>query len=276
MKGETFAEVLQAAVDDFAKRGYQSAEQLASWAEKLRRSAQLDLTPLSVVEENIERLLRRDYAKIVDRAGFLNRNEGPKRFTIDIVKPKLRHQVDKAIMASADLIKRDRDVAIEDTIRRLSGWATSIPPGSRAPIDRVDVKTKIRAPLRQLSFQERRVAIDQSAKLVSSLSRIIAVDGGALAGQWHSHKYQPGYNSRPDHDARHDHIFAVRGNWALEKGFMKPGPDGYTDEIEEPAQFVFCRCFYVWLFALSDLPPNMITQKGRDEMARVKSVIERM
>jgi hypothetical protein len=61
----------------------------------------------------------------------------------------------------------------------------------------------------------------------------------------------------------------LRGNWAQEKGLVKPGDDGYYDQITAVNQEVNCRCFATGVYALRDLPSDMITEKGRAAMAEV-------
>jgi len=62
----------------------------------------------------------------------------------------------------------------------------------------------------------------------------------------------------------------VRDNWALEKGLIKLAGHQYTDQVTEPGEEVFCRCYYEYIYNLRDLPPEMITAKGREalELAR--------
>ena len=129
------------------------------------------------------------------------------------------------------------------------------------------VKSDIRKALSQLPFEERRVAIDQSAKLVSSISNIVAVDGGAIAVQWNSHWRDASYNFRPDHKARDGKVYAIKGNWAIEKGLMKAGPNGYYEDDELFAEAPFCRCFGSYIYAIRRLPDDMLTEKGRQSLA---------
>ena len=110
--------------------------------------------------------------------------------------------------------------------------------------------------------------IDQAAKLKASLDNIVATDGGALAGMWKSHYRAAGYNARPDHAERDGEIFVIRGNWAIEKGLMKLDGCQYTDEIEAPAEFVYCQCRYKYLYNLRDLPDAMLTAKGLEAVGR--------
>jgi len=156
----------------------------------------------------------------------------------------------------------NRAEAIDKTMRRFQGWATSIPAGGSRAVDVKAEKDDIRKAIGQMDFIERRVVIDQSHKLIATLNDIVAVENGALAAEWHSPWRRQGYNARKDHKERDLKVFAIRGNWAIEKGLMKPGPDGYTDEIEAPGQLVYCSCTYKYIFALRKLPVEMLTKSG--------------
>ena len=51
---------------------------------------------------------------------------------------------------------------------------------------------------------------------------------------------------------------------------MKPGRAGYTDEITQPAEEPFCRCYYVYLYSLGRVPDDMITKKGRAALVEAR------
>jgi hypothetical protein len=91
-----------------------------------------------------------------------------------------------------------------------------------------------------MRFDERRVLVDQGHKLISAINRTVAEEGNAIAGTWHSHWRQAGYDYREDHKERDDHVYAIRGNWAIKDGLMKVGPAGYSDEITQAAEEPFC------------------------------------
>ena len=69
----------------------------------------------------------------------------------------------------------------------------------------------------------------------------MAQGSGAIAGIWHDRgQYDRGYDARPDHLARSGTMFLIRDSWALTEGLVKKGKLGYTDEIEQPAELVYC------------------------------------
>ena len=244
-----------------------SEDALRDWMQRIRDAAARSMTPEYVVERQVRDGLFAAYQRSVEKGGILVRHGDVPRFTLERVKPKLRAELDRRILASTALIKLNREQAVEKTLQRLSGWATSIPVGGSDVVDKNPVKTEIRKALAQLPFEVRRVAIDQSHKLVSSVSNIIATDGGALAVRWNSHFRDAHYHFRPDHKIRDGKVYAIRGNWAIEAGYMKAGPAGYYDQVTAFAEEPFCRCYGSYLYALRRLPPETLTEKGREWLA---------
>lgn len=256
-----FYEVVTAAVRDISENGYDPIR-VDEWLRQIDMAARRDMVPHYVLEQTLRASLEGLYKRYVDRGVLLQYSPGVSRFTLDKVKPHLRVELDRRIMASAQLITMNREEAIQKTLRRFAGWSTSIPQGGSGVVDKNEVKTDIKKSLKQLPFEERRVLIDQGHKFVASMSETLAVDGGAIAAIWNSNWRQRNYNYREDHKERDQKVYAVRGNWALEKGLMKVGPEGYTDEITKPAEEPYCRCHYQWIYNLRSLPKNMLTQKG--------------
>jgi hypothetical protein len=265
-----FLDVIARAVTDIAEHGYDSPERVKYWVDQLKRSAEGAARPEHELQRMLVDALMSDYRRLVDRGDLLKRHTGVARFTIDRLRPHLRAELDRRILASADLIRRNREAAIAKTLQRFSAWSTSIPKGGTDALKRAEVKASMRKSLASLPFEERRVIIDQGHKLRSSLSEIIAVDGGAIAARWRSRWRQAGYNYRQDHKDRDDRVYAVRGSWALERGFAKVGPAGYTDDITKPGEEPFCRCYYQYLYNLRDLPDEMVTKRGRDALEEMR------
>jgi hypothetical protein len=141
-------------------------------------------------------------------------------------------------------------------------------------VDKVDTKSNIRKALAQLPFEERRVIIDQSNKFLGDLNNIIAVDGGAIAGEWHSSYRQRGYNYREDHKERDSKFYMIPNNWALQKGFVKAMGGQWIDRITRVGEEIFCRCSMRFVYNIRDLPSEMITKKGEEELTRVRAVIK--
>jgi hypothetical protein len=239
------------------------------WLEQIRAAAEADLVPESQLQDELRRSLTAIYQRLIERGEVLRQNPGVDRFTLQRVRPELRAELNRRILASANLIKLNREEAIGATLRRFSGWALSVPPGGVGdrPIRREAAK-QTRKELTKLGFQTRRVAIDQGHKFASNLSQIIANDGGAIAAIWHQHYTR---YPRDTHKKRNGKVYLIRNSWAHKEGLVKPGPDGYTDEITQPSEEVYCRCTYEYLYGFRKIPPDMMTEKGRERLAQVRA-----
>lgn len=267
---DNFYSVLTDAVNDLLEHGFDSEERVAKWLRELEAAISATMSPFATIDEIQRRLLRDVYQKMVERHGVMKYHPGIQRWTIDKLKPHLRLELDKRILASANLIRLNREQSIAQTLRRFSGWATSIPEGGTAKGERAKVKERIKKPLQSLPFEERRVAIDQGHKLLASINTIVAEDQGAIAAIWHSHWRQANYNYRPDHKERDEKVYLIRNSWAQKLGYVKPGPAGYTDQITQPGEEVYCRCFMQYIYSLRELPSDMLTIKGRETLERTR------
>jgi hypothetical protein len=273
MAAGDFSDTLRQAIEDVVERGFDSPEQIARWMERLREAGRRSFASEQDLRNMLDESLRAIYRRLVEKGGAIRLHPGISKYTLMQVQPKLRRELDSRILASAALIKLSRDEAIEKTLRRFAGWATSIPKGGSDAAKRGETKAAVAKALRQLPFEERRVLIDQGHKLNASLSQIIATDSGAIAAIWRSHYRQAGYDYRPDHKDRDGKVYLVRGSWAQGRGLVKVGPDGYTDAITQPAEEPFCRCFWTWLYSLRDIAreaPELLTAAGKAEFERVR------
>lgn len=274
---KTFTRTVREAVKFFLRNGYTSQQELEQWQAIIRQAAESETDDdyMSMVSDR----LRKAYDLQVSKAGALERHKGLSRFTLNYMEPKLRSELDRRILASADLIKLNRTAAINKTVQRFSGWATSIPvqdyvggglsASSRSGI--VANAQHIQKSAEQVDYEERRVMIDQSHKLIANIDNIIATSNNAIAAEWHSHWRQPGYDYREDHKERDKLVYLIRGNWAQKNGYVKAGPAGYLDEITQPGEEVFCRCYVTYLYNLRSIPEDMLTQKGRKFLESMKA-----
>ena len=237
---KSFQEVLSEAISDLLDSGFDSIERIDRWKRELAEAARRSLISAASLEQELRDALAAIYRKMVEKGGVFKFNPGVDRFTIDKIKPALRGELDRRIMASANLIKLNRDEAISKTLRRFEGWSTSIPPGGVSAEKKSEVKKNVRKSLGSLKFEERRCLIDQGHKLTSAINDLVASDGGAIAGRWRSHYRQAGYKYRPDHKDRDDKVYLIRDSWAHRAGLVKPGRVGYVDDVTAPAQEINC------------------------------------
>jgi hypothetical protein len=261
MPKNTFSSVLNAAIEDVLRFGFDSKVRLDQWLTRLAAVIPEALASEATLSKDLKSSLRRVFARAMSKANLTKKHAGVGAFTIAQVKPKLRAELDRRILASADLIKLNRHSAILSTLQRLAGWISSVPPGGSDVQTRADVKKQVRRGIAGLPFQERRVIIDQGLKLNAAINDIIAVDGGAIAAIWrHVKRSDAAYDARPEHVARDGDVFLLRGSWADLKGLVK---GAYTDSIEQPAELVYCSCWYEFIYSLDEVPTEMLTAKGK-------------
>lgn len=264
----SFYSIIREAVDDLATHGYDSEQRLDQWIEQIRLAAEIEMVPEAELEFQLRTSLENIYRRLIERGEIMKAHRGADRFTLERIRPQLHAELQRRILASANLIKLNRAEAIEATLKRFSGWATSVPPGGLGDRPgRREAVQHTRRELAKLGFQTRRVAIDQGHKFAANLSQIVAQDGGAIAAIWHQHYTR---HPRAGHRSRDGKVYLVRDSWAHRAGLVKPGPPGYTDQVTQPGEEVYCRCTWEWLYGFRRLPAEMLTERGRARLAEVR------
>lgn len=269
----TFTRTVRDAVKFFLRNGYSSREELERWQALIRQAAEGETADDYLAM--VTRSLTKSYDLQVTRAGALKRHKGITRFTINYLEPKLRAELDRRILSSVDLIQLNRRKAIDTTLSRFSGWASSIPSADSIALTGIqgtmrETAAHIQKSAEQVDFEARRVMIDQNHKLIANIDNVIATSNNAIAAIWHSHWRQSGYDFREDHKERDQLFYLIRGNWAQKNGYVKAGPAGYLDEITQPGEEVFCRCYVTYIYNLRSIPEYMLTQKGSKFMESMK------
>src|SRR6185312_14119454 len=117
----TYHEVLTAAINDLLERGYVDAAQIARWQAALREAAEASLKGVDALDAELTRQLRGLYERLVDRDGILRYHGGVDRFTFNQLKPQLRQELDKRLLAARDLIKLNREEMMARQLRRFAG-----------------------------------------------------------------------------------------------------------------------------------------------------------
>lgn len=233
--------------------GYDSASRVAFWADQLETAARSQLGSTAEAEKNLREALNSTFRRLVDKPSVAG------RLAVERIKPALRTELDRRVLASTNLINLTREEALLANRRRFLGWATSIPAGGSGGAS----PEEIRHSLNELPRVDRKIVQDQSAKLASNISGVVADAGDALAGRWFSNWKVPGYKFRENHKHRDGEVHLRRGSWALVEGLIKKNGMEYTDEIEAPAEWPYCRCRYIWIYNLEDLPKEFLTERGK-------------
>jgi hypothetical protein len=271
----SFQQVLTAAINDMAEHGFDSEERMTVWVQRLRQAAERELGSQTQIDARLRDGLGAIYARMIQRGGMSRYVPDVSFYTLKMVEPKLRAELDRRIVASANLIKLHRAEAIDKTMQRFQGWGTSIPPGGDTTIDRVDVKRLTGKALKDFRYRQRFVAQDQGHKLLNNISNIVALDNGAIAGKWNSHWRRPGYDARKDHKERDEKVYAIRGSWAMEQGLINKGA-GYLDDMTAAGQEPNCTCYVTYIMSPRKLPSEMLTDKGRAFVERGTAALKAM
>ncbi len=167
------------------------------------------------------------------------------------------------------------DQQISEFNSRLEQFLEQVPRGGTKDKAAKSQITEIKKELRQLAKWEKLFSVYKANSLAAEIEYIFSLQGNPLAAIWHYSKLdeQGEYQKTYDHEACDGKVYAVRGNWAIEKGLMKAGAHGYINDSTRPAQEVGCMCRLQWVYNLRSLPSDMITAKGRSELERVTAII---
>lgn len=252
-------DIVGSAVKDMLARGF-SLDRLRAWIALIRQAAEVKTQPpYAWLDARLRTALRR----ALTPNSIKRSHKGLVRFGVEQIEPAFRSLLAERIRASAELIKLNREQRIAQTLDRFAGWASSVPVNP-APASVRKVTTHIAQPVDSHSYEVRRVAIDQGHKLAANINAVIAQQNEAIAFVWHDHgNVDKRYHARKAHLARSGKVFVVRGNWALKEGYMQRAGHQYTDEIEQPGELPMCRCWVTYLYAPSELPADMQTEKAR-------------
>ena len=151
-----------------------------------------------------------------------------------------------------------------------------IPIGGTKDKDTKSRITEIKKELRPLAKWDRLFYVHKAMSFPAEVQFLFSLEGNTIAAIWH---YNPGdeqtdYPKTYDHKHRDGLVYAVRGNWAIAKGLMNAGSNGYLDEISRPSREIGCLCHLQWLSSISSLPTNMVTEKGFSELKRVRAAMQ--
>jgi hypothetical protein len=134
---------------------------------------------------------------------------------------------------------------------------------------------EIKKELRAVSNWSELFAILKQTSFTDEIEYLFVREGGAIAAIWHYRQFEEEGELQKtfDHQGRDRRVYAVRENWAIEKGLMQAGSDGYIEEITRPKQDAGCCCDFEYLYALRDLPDIMLTAKGKSELYRARRAV---
>jgi hypothetical protein len=158
----------------------------------------------------------------------------------------------------------------------LDNFLRVVPAGGTKDKDIKSQITGIKKELRYFAKWDRQFSTYKTMSFPCEIGYIFELEKNPLAAIWHYCQLdeQGEYEKTYNHKQRANCVYAVRGNWAFEKGLMKAGDCGYIDEISRPTQEVGCMCSLQWVYSVERLPTNMLTAHGCAELARTQSVLQ--
>lgn len=264
MASSKFRALVLEALKQFAESGPPSDLKLQDWLARLHYQLDIDV-PTDVETAHLLRdVLTSIYTRDVINGGVEKRVPDVLRYTIDLVEPRLRAELDRRIFAAADLIRINKAQRKAETLRRFAGWITSVPVGGSSTTDLRAAASEIVKPIRQIKYEARRVAIDQGHKLAAAVAHVVSQEAGAIAAIWHDRgEFDRSYDARPEHLKRSGKLFLIRDSWAMNEGLIKRGGP-YTDEFEDVGEYPFCSCYYEYISSPGRLPDELLTEKGRE------------
>lgn len=183
--------------------------------------------------------LGRQLNKLIRSSDRRHKGIGNHGIISEIYLPLLLKRLDYA----TSLIKLRKEEQINNQLAKFVGWASGIPVKETAR----DLIADINKSKQQVKFERRRVDIDQSHKMASSIDDAIAEQYGAIARKWRHVIPHSGYDSRKEHLERNHKVYAIKGKSEdLGNGFWEDLPDF-------PAELPFCRCWAESIYTERDL-----------------------
>jgi hypothetical protein len=168
------------------------------------------------------------------------------------------------------------DTQIRECDAMVQQFLERVPMGGTKDKDIKSRITEIKKELRPLAKWDRLFYVHKAMSFPAEVEFLFSLEGNSLAAIWHYNPIdeQTDYPKTYDHKHRDGLVYAVRGNWAITKGLMKAGPNGYLDETSRPSQEIGCMCHLQWLYSINRLPTNMVTEKGFSELKRVRAAMQ--
>jgi len=111
----------------------------------------------------------------------------------------------------------------------------------------------------------------QASTFMSEVRDFLTLCSGAIAMIWH---YSPWGCLVPSHKDLDGQWYAVRGNWAIQKGLMQVSPNGFHDEVKKRRRELGCMCTSQFVFTFTRLPQDMLTPAGSTSVANAPAARE--
>jgi hypothetical protein len=190
--------------------------------------------------------------------------------------PKLESNSNGALKitkSSRNHIFDDQTEVFQEIVR---AFLRDIPAGGTKNTFELKEITRLKKELSSLIGWEELFGVYKAASFPAEVDYIFGIEKHPLAAEWRYNQLdtQGEYKKTYNHERLDGRVYAVADNWAIQKGLMVAGPDGYVDDITRPCQEVGCMCSLSWIYSLRELPDAMVTPKACAELRRVRAIID--
>lgn len=259
----SFDEVLTEAVNYFVTRGFNDETALTYWTKRLEIAARRELMSTTTLRRRMKDALAAEYRRQIERGLILSQHEGLSKSALNSFRLDLKGILSKRLSAANALVTLNREEDVAATLRKFTGWASSLPVGSSSQANRSEIRQDIKRALVAAKNKESSLVIDQRHKLYAALNAHIAQGAGAIGAIWVSHHTVPGYDFRELHQtyAQRSAVrpFLIRDSWAHRQGVISSAGATFTDQLDhQPSQLPHCKCHYLFLYTTDRFPSDMI------------------
>jgi len=277
-------------LSDFLKEGPKSPDHTTKIKEQISKIvADIVIDPAESTE-NYKRICKDFLDNVIAVKGLPTRAilpEGENRSSIvsssgsqvakssDSLLPEITERYNFCVENYRKQSKIYQDEQLKQFYELLSSFVSQVPIGGSKDKSIKSKMSNIKRELRSLVKWSQLFYAYKAASFPSEVEYLFALKGNPIAAVWRYNMLdeQGEYQKTYDHKGRDGSVYAVRGNWALEKGLMTVGPNGYIDETGRPKQEIGCMCWNEWLYGLRDLPDEMLTVKGKAELQRAGQAV---
>ena len=259
----SFDEVLTEAVNYFVMRGFDDPDSLTYWSKRLEIAARKELMSTTALRRNMKDALAAEYRRQIERGLILSYHAGLSKQALVTLRADLKLILAKRLSAANALVTLNREEDIAATLRKFTGWASSLPSSSSLNANRSEIRHDIKRALVSAKHRESNLVLDQRHKLHAGLNAAIAQGGGAIGAIWVSHHTIANYDYREIHrdlaiESQHT-PFLIRNSWAHKQGLLNATGAKFTDQLEhQPGQLPHCKCQFQYLYTLNDLPSKLV------------------
>lgn len=226
----------------------------------------------SHINAQITRDLRKSY-KWYSLTGFKRNNKGLRGWRLYKLKDQLRKAMRERITNSLLLIKTQNSSRMQTLHSRFLNWLLS-PQETRESL-RSAMQVGELVSKKDKHFKM--ILADQTRKMISNFDNIVAEEYKAIGFYWKTRrddrvvgkpggKNPKGNKKHEDHYHRQDKFYFFHNNWAVEKRLVdtKHKDFAWADfEDGMPGQPINCRCYAYNVYELEDIPPQLLTEKGK-------------